>query len=324
MTLLAAAWLAAALSGCALKPVSRADFAMSTIVSFTVYGGSEELLDECVALCQSYEGLWSRTIETSDIFRLNDAGGEPVAVSPDTAELIANAKRYCADSGGALDVTIGGVSALWDFNKQVSPEKAEILKRLPSVDYRNIGVEGNTVTLRNGAELDLGAVAKGTVADKLAVFLRERGIKSAIINLGGNVYALGCRPDGKPFNVGIRSPFDENELLGTIGLADTSVVTSGVYERGFVKDGRLYHHLLDPKTGFPVDNGLVSVSIIDKTSEKADALSTACFVLGLTDGMALARKEGVEAIFVTSDGSLHKTGGIDALGFKKAGGNGNR
>ncbi len=173
------------------------------------------------------------------------------------------------------------------------------------------------MSLLDGAHIDLGAIAKGATADELVGVLSRRGVNSAVINLGGHVYAHGKRPDGKPFAIGIRSPWDENTLLGTIELSGLSIVTSGVHERGFEENGRFYHHILDPKTGYPAETGLASVSVISESSTKADALSTALFVLGPEKGTELAIAEGVEAIFALENGEILQTPGIAALNFKR-------
>ncbi len=339
--------LCAAMSGCApaLKKAERVGFALDTAVSITLYGKSDAeaqyALDTCFVIIESYEAMWSRTRPSSDIARLN-AMGSAVILTPEiagienakeyfaargeefnpiemnTAALIREAARISDASGGAFDITVGGVSALWDFKKKQVPNGKEIVKALATVGYRNIMDEYGYMTLLNGAQLDLGAIAKGAIADKLAEALPGLGIESAVINLGGNVYAHGLRPDGKPFTVGIRSPFDENALLGTIELSGLSVVTSGAYERGFEENGTYYHHLLDPKTGYPAEMGLASVSVISESSAKADALSTALFVLGAEKGMELALNEGVEAIFALENGEILQTPGIEKLGFKRA------
>jgi thiamine biosynthesis lipoprotein len=172
--------------------------------------------------------------------------------------------------------------------------------------------EPSTVMLKEeGMALDLGAIAKGYACDRTAEILKEKGIKHGILDFGGNVYALGTRPDGSPWRVGIKMPIiGESGLVCFLEVSDVSVVTSGGYERYFEKDGVIYHHLLDPKTGYPVSNGLLSVSIVAKSSTYADALSTACFVLGLGDGMKLVTDFGYEGIFVTEDYKIYVTDGL--------------
>lgn len=215
-----------------------------------------------------------------------------------------------------MDITIEPLSSLWDFtgeNPQV-PDSAEIESRLPAVDYRNVHVEGEQVIFdSDDTRLDLGAIAKGFIADRMKEYLVEEGITSAIINLGGNVLCIGERPDGSPFRVGLRRPFGEySETAAVLTVNDLSVVSSGVYERHFVKDGVNYHHLLDPKTGYPWQNGLVQVTIISQKSVDGDGLSTACFGMGLEDGISLLDSmEGIYGIFMTEDGQLHYSQGAE-------------
>ncbi len=309
-------------AGCAFAPekAERVGFALDTPVLITIYGQSDSeaqpALDACFAMIESYEKMWSRTRPSSEISRLNAAGRAPVDIA--TAELIREAVRISKASDGAFDITIGGVSALWDFNKKRVPNGNEIEKELASVDFRNIMDAGDYIALLKNARLDLGAIAKGAIADALISALPGLSVESAVINLGGNVYAHGKRPDGKPFSIGIRSPWDDNAMLGTIELSDLSIVTSGASERGIEANGRYYHHILDPKTGWPAETGVASVSVISESSTKADALSTALFILGPEKGMELAEKEGVEAIFALESGEILQTPGVAALKFKTA------
>ena len=161
-------------------------------------------------------------------------------------------------------------------------------------------------------QLDLGAIAKGYIADRLKDYLKEQGVTSATINLGGNVLCIGGHTDGKPFSVGIQKPFAQrNEVLLSVDVDDLSVVSSGIYERYFESNGTLYHHILNPKTGMPYNNGLTSVSILSSTSVEGDGLSTACFALGLKDGIALLDSlEGVCGVFVDENGELHYSEGF--------------
>ena len=160
-------------------------------------------------------------------------------------------------------------------------------------------------------QFDVGAIAKGYIADRLKDFLVKKGVNSAIINLGGNVLCIGSKPDGTPFKVGIQKPFaDRNETEAVMDIAGKSVVSSGIYERCFKQGGKLYHHILNPQTGYPYDNGLISVTIISDQSVDGDALSTTCFALGLKDGLKFAEKKGVQAVFITEDYELHYTDGF--------------
>ena len=316
------------LGGCKQKgeyPMSQSSFLLNTFVEVTVYDSSSfwasdarKALEGSIQLCSQYEQLLSRTIEGSDIYRLNhrEPGERSLQVDPQTARVIEKGLEYGERSGGKMDITIEPLSSLWDFtgeNPQV-PDSAEIESRLPAVDYRNVHVEGEQVIFdSDDTRLDLGSIAKGFIADRMKEYLVEEGITSAIINLGGNVLCIGERPDGSPFRVGLRRPFGEySETAAVLTVNDLSVVSSGVYERHFVKDGVNYHHLLDPKTGYPWQNGLVQVTIISQKWVDGDGLSTACFGMGLEDGISLLDSmEGIYGIFMTEDGQLHYSQGAE-------------
>lgn len=307
------------LSGCERKPeaVSRTGFYFDTAVSITLYGqeNADELLTECMALCTRYERLLSRTVKGSDIWRINHSEGKPTEVDQETAALIRLALSYSELSDGAFDCTIAPVSELWDFHgdNPHKPETGALEKALKYVDHHNVKVTDNTVTLGNEhMALDLGGIAKGYIADRLKDFLIGSGAEHALINLGGNVLAIKNKPDGSAFRIGVRKPFGpDGESIATVALSDRSLVTSGVYERYFEEDGARYHHLLNPRTGMPFDNGLLSVTILCGSSAEADALSTACFGLGLENGMALIEElEDTEALFITDDYELHGSSGF--------------
>lgn len=300
------------LGGCAAPtPLVRDTVAMDTVISISLYDNQDEaLIAACFDRLAEYEALFSRTDPESEVARLN-AAGEAMTLSTDTRELLALGKAFSERTNGAFDITIAPVSALWDFSSGTLPDAAALANAAARVDWRALDVTETGATLQNGAAVDLGGIAKGYAADRLAEYLRAEGVTSALLDLGGNVYALGDK-NGKPFSVGIRDPQNEASLAAVVRVRDKSVVTSGVYERGFTKDGVRYHHLLDPKTGYPVQNGLASVTIVSERSVEADALSTACFVLGLQDGLALVEAtDGVEALFIAADGSLIASSGLE-------------
>ncbi|MGI6161105.1 MAG: FAD:protein FMN transferase [Christensenellales bacterium] len=299
-------------SSCAAGEVGDTRFMLDTWVSIKIYGTSDErLLDEAFQLCRDYENKLSRTIAVSEISRLNKEGS--LELSYDTAELIAAAIEYSDISGGAFDISIAPVSTLWEFGEsERMPTKDELLAALPFVGYKGISIDGNTVTLGEGMSVELGGIAKGYIADRISDFLKENGVKNALIDLGGNIYAVGSRPSGGEWRIAIRQPFkNRDEGMGVLRVRDKSIVTSGVYERFFERDGELYHHLIDPKTGMPAANGVQSVTVVSDKSVDGDALSTAFFVLGAEKGLALAESiEGVEALFILDDGSIVKSSGI--------------
>ena len=299
--------------GCAnaqsTKPLARQGFMLDTVISISLYDTQDEaILDGAFALCEEYEQLFSRTISTSDVYRINHSDGAPVEVSDATAELLCIALEYARLSGGAFDPTIEPLVTLWDImaDEPHVPDADAISAALARVDWTKVSVDGNVVTLPAGMGLDLGGIAKGYIADKLREYLSENGVDSALINLGGNVLTLGGKPDGSNFTIGVQKPFGQNsDILGACRLKGMSVVTSGIYERYFVEDDRLYHHILDTKTGYPVENELYSVTIISPNSTDGDALSTICFALGSEDGMALIETlDGIECVYCLSDGTL--------------------
>ncbi|MBQ6236547.1 MAG: FAD:protein FMN transferase [Clostridia bacterium] len=284
---------------------SAAGIACDTVVTITAYA-PQETVDGTLRICADYEALLSKTVEGSDVWNLNHAAGKPIEVHPETADLLRLAVEIGEASGGAFDVTIAPVSALWDFTADdpVLPDPEALRSAAACVDYRNIAIDGNTVTLQNGAEIDLGGIAKGYIADRVAEYLRGQGVTSACINMGGNVLTIGTKPDGSLWTIGIRDPNGTPEQSAEVlKLGGAAVVTSGNYERFFVLDGVRYHHILDPKTGMPASNGLASVTIIGTRSDLCDALSTACFVLGEQGSKPILDRYGIQAIFLYGDGS---------------------
>ncbi len=294
---------------------------LNTFVTVTLYDtDDQEILDGCFDLCAEYENLLSRTKENSEVYRLNHraAGERSIEVSEKTAEVIAKGLEYSRLSEGAFDITVEPLSSLWDFtgeNPHVPPEDA-VREARERVDYRNVSVEGNVVTFADDdTAIDLGAIAKGFIADEIKSYLMEEGVESAIINLGGNVLCVGERPGGEPFRIGLQRPFAErSEVVEILDIRDLSVVSSGVYERYFVQDGVHYHHLLNPQTGYPYDNGLVQVTIVSPRSVDGDGLSTTCFALGIEKGSSLIESmEDIYGIFMTEDGSIYYTEGAEAF-----------
>lgn len=293
-------------------PISAVSYdLLHTVITISLYDSADyDLLRQCFALIDQYEHLLSRTLEDTEIYRLNHSEAGRLTVSVRTRELVELSLSYGALTHGALDISIAPISELWDFVSGANhvPSKEEITARLPLVDYRKVSVEGNDIVLAPGMQLELGAVAKGFIADRVKEFLKEQGVSSAVIDLGGNVLLLGEKPDGAAFRVGIQKPFENrNSVVVAISeLRDVSMVSSGIYERYFTgEDGTFYHHILDPQTGYPCGNDLLQVTIVSPDSVTGDALSTSCFALGLTEGLALINSlENVYAVFLTADGTL--------------------
>ncbi len=299
------------------EPVSRQGFYFDTVIRITLYDTADEaLLDHCFALAETYENMLSKTKENSDVWKLNHAEGSMVELHEDTLTLLRAALSYAELTEGKVDPTIGSVNRLWDFTSPEAaalPDDAALAKALPHVDYRAVTIDGSLAALNDPyAELDLGFIAKGYIADCIKEYLVSQGVTSALINLGGNVLAIGSKPDGSPFKVGIQEPFaPAGTTAYTLPVTNQSVVSSGNYERYFEKDGQIYHHILDTETGYPVWNDLSEVTVLCASSMEGDALSTACFILGAEKGMALIESlPDTEAIFITSDGEILRSGGF--------------
>ncbi len=333
------------LSGClgsAAKnktPISQTGFAFDTVITITLYDNTNTAaLDHCLALCEQYESLFSATLEDSEVWQINHAGGQPTAVSYDTASLIQAARYYCAQTQGILDLTLRPVAEEWQISEQMKqaasttdyefyiPSDKTLSDLLKHVNYKNVRITDETGTEMNydtalsndtkyfvsladdQSAIDLGFIAKGYVADHLKAYLLSEGVTSGIISLGGNILLIGSKPNGAPFNVGIQKPFGAvSEVITTLQKSETSVVSSGCYERYFVlddikKDKTIYHHIFDATTGYPVQNDLLSVTILSDSSLEGDALSTYCYILGLERGLAYIQSlETVDAVFVTKD-----------------------
>lgn len=303
-------------------PVEVTGFKLNTYVSIKSYttGGHstvqlKEILNNALKLCDTYEAMLSRTITTSILSQLNNSIS--MEVPYELGQLIETGLDYCNISNGAFDITIGSVSSLWNFTEEKPqvPSNESINQALSFVGFSKIKKtkldNGNYIISKpEETKIDLGAIAKGFIADKIKAFLLDNNIYNAIINLGGNVLCVGSRDDNTPFHVGIRKPFDESELLLTLNIHDLSVVSSGNYERYFYENDKLYHHILNPKTGYPYQNELTNVTIISKNSLQGDCLSTTCFALGLDEGLKLIENTpDVEAIFCSSDGTLTYSSG---------------
>ena len=288
-------------------------FYLDTVITLSAYVKDVKVLNDALEECGRYENLLSRTIEGSDVWRINHAKGESVEVSDDTVEILKTALQVSELSHGAFDASIAPVSTMWDFTSgaAVLPDAVALEKAAEKVDYTKIGIDGNRVTVPEGMMIDLGGIAKGYIADAVKGYLMDRGVESGILSFGGNIVAIGTKPDGSEWKVGIQ---DIDQPTGSYMLvaknAGGSTVTSGIYERGFELDGTYYHHILDPKTGWPVQNELASVTIFSESSMWGDALATAAFALGTEQGIRLIDSlEGIEALFIARDRSVSYTAG---------------
>lgn len=299
-------------------PRTYTHFCFDTVFQLTFYSsyqeGEQNIADTAFQMCDKYDQLFNKYNKESELYRINSHPLTGAKVSEETFELISDSRYYAGLTDGAFDITISPVTDLWDINKNPHvPKKSKINKALKYVNYQDIILKNNRVKLSYPTQsIDLGGIAKGYVADQLKDFFESKQISSAIINLGGNILTIGNN-QGEDFKIGIKKPFaqKDDEYSATIHIRDKSVVTSGIYERYFEENNKIYHHILDPETGYPVENNLYSVTIISDRSEEGDALSTATFVMGLEKGLSfINQSEGIEAVFITKDYKLHLSDGL--------------
>ena len=262
---------------------------------------------------QELEALWSVTDENSDIYKVNHNGGRPTEIQEETAEILQFALDMAKQTNGALEPTIFPVVTAWGFisGEYQIPDADKLADLLQKADYRKVVLEENMVTLPDGMQLDLGAIGKGYTGDILAELLKEQGVTSALLNIGGNIQMVGRKPDGSRWRLGIQNPFGEGSL-GVLESEDGAVVTSGNYERYFIgEDGKQYGHIINPDTGYPAESGLASVSIIAKEGKLCDVLSTAIYVMGLEEATKYWRENGnFEMLLVTDKNEIYLTEGI--------------
>ena len=293
------------------EPNSRTVFAMDTVMELSAYGADDALMEAAEQEILGLESRLSVTDAGSEIYALDHNG--LAELSPDTTELMQTALEMCERTDGALDVSIYPVLRAWGFTTgsyQV-PTQEEIENLLTQVDYRKVTLENGTASIAQGMEVDLGSVAKGYTGDQVSQLLREGGVTSALLNLGGNVQLVGGKPDGSDWRGAGQDP-ESDGYLGGLSLRGKAAITSGGYERYFVgDDGEVYWHIIDPATGAPARSGLISVTVIGDRGVVCDALSTALFVMGLDKAAEYWRRYGdFEAVFVAEDGSVAITSGL--------------
>lgn len=301
------------------KPYKETQFLMDTIIEITAYGkGNEAAVKAAFDEFRRINVLTNRFDENSQVSMINQAAGkEKVQVDPEVIAMLKLARSRAEQLNGALDVSIGALTELWSVGHkgEFVPSEAEIKELLPLVNYQLIEIDdkANTVFLpRPGMRIDLGAVAKGYADRKAIDALKARGIKSALVNAGGDVRIIGKRPDGQPWRIGVQDPRDSEGIAAKLSMSDWDVLeTSGDYQRFFIKDGVRYSHIIDPHTGHQ-PRELASVTIVAKSDNNVDILSTAMFVLGLEKAQQLLKQyPGTEAIFITTDGKKIVTPGLE-------------
>lgn len=297
------------ISGCEQNALTRTFFAADTVCTITICGKNESALDGAVKLCHSLANLMDANNENSELYNLNK---NKLLKNPNTDlfNVIKLAKEYAEKSNGVFDPTVRSFTKLWDFTSDTIPNVNELQKAAQYVGFEKLTIVENEIILSDGAEIELGAIAKGYISQKVCEYLKNEKITSAIINLGGNVTLLGNNNNEK-FSVGIQKPF-ENGSIAIIFAEDCSVVTSGTYQRYIEKDGINYHHLLNSQTGLPEQNGLNSVTVISENAADADALSTLCFLLGKEKGIEyIENSADTEAVFIDDKNNIYITSGLE-------------
>lgn len=306
---------------CAKAPAAQTELVLGTVCTINLFEkGSADAYREMFARLREIEARMSANRDDTEIAEINrSAGIAPVAVHADVIEVVSTAIRCARLSEGAFDPSIGPLVKLWNIGSDDArvPSKKELAAALPLVDYREVVVDaaaGTVFLKKKGMRLDLGAIAKGYAADEVARIVSERRIPRAIVDLGGNIMAFGEKKGGESWRIGVQDPSSERGAhIGILAVKNKTMVTSGVYERFFVENGTHYHHILDPKTGYPSNTGLLSVTIVADKSIDADGLSTSVFALGLKKGKALIDSlPGTAAIFISEDFSVRTTAGVAA------------
>lgn len=314
------------LAACALQPtpIRQQGLCLDTIIQITVYrAGDRQAMEGAMDLCEQYDDLLSKTKENSDIYRINHAQGQAVEIQQQTAEVIEKALEYGKLSMGCFDITIGAVNDLWNFKAEIPslPDEQQLQQEVQMVDYRKVELTEENgkyyCRIPDGMQLDLGGIAKGYIGDRMSDYMREQGVENALLDLGGNIVTIGDKY-GKKYEIAVRSPFQEDQVVAVMKVESTNVVTSGTYERYIEVDGKKYHHILDPHTGYPAETGIASVTIISDEGATADALSTACFVMGEQDGLALVESiPDAQCIFVMEGGEIITSSGVSEYSFQR-------
>jgi thiamine biosynthesis lipoprotein len=307
-------------SNTAVEPQEKKQTILGTICTIKLYDHIEDkTFDQAFNRLEEIESKMSINRDDSEIIRVNNAAGvDYVKVSEDTFDVVKQGLRY-SEMYNKFDITIGPIVKLWNIsfdnasNARI-PEASEIKAKLPLVDYRNVLIneaEKKIMLKEKGMMIDLGGIAKGYAADEVVKVLKKNGVEHAIVNLGGNVMTIGGRPDGKPWSVGVQNPFsDRGDYVGIVKIQGKTVVTSGIYERYIEKDNKIYHHIIDKATGYPVDNELLSATIITDKSVDGDGLSKV-FALGVEKGLEYVKTlKGVEVIFITKDNKIYISPGL--------------
>ncbi|MGN0398639.1 MAG: FAD:protein FMN transferase [Blautia sp.] len=309
------------LSGCGQEKkemVSKNGFFFDTMISIEIMEEKDrgtELLEECWSMCETYEKIFSRTRKDSELYQLNHRDTQEVQVSEDLFRLLSYGKICYERTEGKFDISVAPLSDLWDFkgDSRRIPAEQDLTTALEKVGYSSVQLqEPDRIIFENqDTMLDVGALAKGYIADRLKEYLVSQNVEKGWINLGGNVLTIGEKENGVPWRIGIRKPFGEDgEICAYVEVEDCSIVSSGIYERYFEKDGVLYYHVLDPDTGYPAETDMAQVTILSKNSLEGDGLSTSCLLMGYEKARAfIDGMEDTEAVFVMKGGEIRYTEG---------------
>ncbi|MDO4670401.1 MAG: FAD:protein FMN transferase [Aerococcus sp.] len=302
-------------------PDSRTEQVLYTSVQLQVFNKNKtEAMDKAFDYMEQVQDVFTTNKEGSDVKKINDAAGDhPVQVSDDTIQLVKRGIEIGNESHGLFDITIGAITNLWQIGSDQArvPSNEEIQQALPLVNYKDIVLDETNKTVflkRKGMRLELGGLSKGYIGGKVVDLLKQNGVTSAIANLGGNVALLGNHPTNKEgWTIGIQDPDKErNQVVGSqVVKGDTAVVTSGIYEQYIEKDGKTYHHIIDPRTGYPLDNNVASVTVFAPNSFAGDSYSTALFMMGIDDGLKfINQKPGYEVVYIDKAHHIYLSDGL--------------
>ena len=302
------------------EPTSITETMLHTVVQMQVYHeGVEDVMQEAIDYMAEMETLLSTNVEGSDVYRINrNAGIEPVEVQPETMEIIKRSIQIAEESDGLFDISIGVLTDLWQIGSDDArvPEESEIIEAVNLIDYEKISIDEENMTVmleEEGMSLELGGISKGYIGSGIVEIFEENNITTAIINLGGNVVVMGTSPSNEDgWNVGVQDPDEvRGEIVGTQRVINAAIVTSGIYERYLEVDGTKYHHIMDPRTGYPLDNEISGVTVFAPTSFDGDSYSTALFLMGIEEGIEFINsKDGFEVAYVDKEGGVHLSAGI--------------
>ncbi|MCD7826131.1 MAG: FAD:protein FMN transferase [Clostridiaceae bacterium] len=298
------------------SPAVREIFAMDTYMTVTAYGEkAETAAEQAQERIQELDAELSTGEEDSEIYQLNKTGS--AILSDDAAYLYERSMEINQETDGAFQPFIYPIMELWGFTSQnyQVPKKKVIKEKLLLMDISQVSYDQKTreiAFLKEDMKIDFGGIAKGYASDEVVRIFGENGVSSGMISLGGNVWAMGRKTDGSLWRVAIQNPEESEDYLGVLEIENKAVITSGGYERYFEQDGKRYHHIIDPSTGYPAENGLTSVTIISEDGTLADALSTSLYVMGLEKAVAWWRghSSDFDVVLLTDQGQLYVTEGI--------------